>query len=160
MSPSTTELTQRPARGGSIQESLLPLSSCLTTSQLMRSTLLSTTSTENTDLPLMVRNFSEITNWQRSTSKINLTPIACLGQYIQGSIKIDAALDDEHPEADIHFHSSQGEHEHFHGVDLSILPGPLKRPVFSRFSPLYAAAMQYGIYSKLFKLSITAMLHG
>ncbi|ODN03788.1 Vitellogenin-2 [Orchesella cincta] len=68
------------------------------------------------------------------------------GKYIQGSIKLDVALDEEHPEADIHFHSSQGEDEHFHGVDLSILPGPFKRPVFSRFSPLQAFAMQYGVY--------------
>lgn len=70
------------------------------------------------------------------------------GKYIQGSIKMDLALDEENPEADIHFHSSTGEDEHFHGVDLSFLPGPLKRPVFSRFSPLYALAMQYGVYSK------------
>jgi hypothetical protein len=69
------------------------------------------------------------------------------GKYIQGSIKLDAALDEEHPEADIHFHASTGENEHFHGVDLSFLPGPFKRPVFSRFSPLYALAMQYGVYS-------------
>lgn len=65
---------------------------------------------------------------------------------IQGTIDLDVTMDEEHPEADIHFHSSQGEEEHFHGVDLNFLPGPLKRPVFSRFSQLQYAAMALGVY--------------
>lgn len=69
------------------------------------------------------------------------------GKFIQGEIKLDVAMDEEHPEADIHFHSSQGEQEHFHGVDLNFLPGGLKRPIFSRFSPLYYQAMRLGVYS-------------
>jgi len=66
---------------------------------------------------------------------------------IQGEINLDVSMDDENPEADIHFHSSQGEHAHFHGVDLNFLPGPFKRPLFSRFSPLMYTAMKLGIYS-------------
>jgi hypothetical protein len=69
------------------------------------------------------------------------------GKFIQGEIRLDVTMDEEHPEADIHFHSSQGEQEHFHGVDLNFLPGGLKRPVFSRFSPLYYQAMRLGVYS-------------
>jgi len=67
------------------------------------------------------------------------------GDYIKGEIKMDVRMDEEHPEADIHFHSSQGEQEHFHGVDLSFMP--MRKPVFSRFSPLMYAAMKLGIYS-------------
>jgi hypothetical protein len=66
--------------------------------------------------------------------------------FIQGEIKMDVTMDEENPEADIHFHSSQGEQEHFHGVDLNFLPGPLKRPVFSRFSNIQYLAFDLGIY--------------
>jgi hypothetical protein len=65
---------------------------------------------------------------------------------LQGEIKMDVTMDEEHPEADIHWHGSGGEQEHFHGVDLNFLPGPLKRPVPSRFSPLMHAAFNLGVY--------------
>jgi hypothetical protein len=65
---------------------------------------------------------------------------------LQGTIAMDVTMDEEHPEADIHFHGSQGEQEHFHEVDLSFLPGPLRRPVFSRFSPLQKTAFDLGVW--------------
>jgi hypothetical protein len=68
------------------------------------------------------------------------------GGLLQGQIKMDVTMDEEHPEADIHFHSSQGEQEHFHGVDLSFLPGPLRRPVYSRFSPIQKAIFDMGVW--------------
>jgi hypothetical protein len=66
--------------------------------------------------------------------------------FIQGEIKLDVTMDEEHPEADIHFHSSQGEQEHFHNVDLSFIPGPMRRPVYSRFSKLQYMAFDLGVY--------------
>jgi hypothetical protein len=65
---------------------------------------------------------------------------------LQGEIKLDVTMDEEHPEADIHWHGSGGEQEHFHGVDLNFLPGPLKRPVHSRFSELMYQAFNLGVY--------------
>jgi hypothetical protein len=65
---------------------------------------------------------------------------------LQGELKLDVTMDEEHPEADIHWHGSGGESEHFHGVDLNFLPGPLKRPVHSRFSALMYKAFDLGVY--------------
>jgi hypothetical protein len=65
---------------------------------------------------------------------------------IQGEIELDVTMDEEHPEADIHWHGSGGEQEHFHGVDLSFLPGPFKRPLHSRFPGFTKLAFDYGIY--------------
>ncbi|XP_021958023.1 vitellogenin-like isoform X2 [Folsomia candida] len=66
--------------------------------------------------------------------------------HLQGELKLDVTMDEEHPEADIHWHGSGGESEHFHGVDLNFLPGPLKRPVHSRFSALMYKAFDLGVY--------------
>ncbi|OXA36580.1 Vitellogenin-5 [Folsomia candida] len=66
--------------------------------------------------------------------------------HLQGELKLDVTMDDENPEADIHWHGSGGESEHFHGVDLNFLPGPLKRPVHSRFSGLMYKAFELGVY--------------
>jgi len=66
--------------------------------------------------------------------------------HLQGELKLDVTMDEEHPEADIHWHGSGGEQEHFHGVDLNFLPGPLKRPVHSRFSGLMYKAFELGVY--------------
>jgi hypothetical protein len=67
--------------------------------------------------------------------------------HLEGEIKLDIAMDEEHPTADIHWHGSQGEQEHFHGVDLSFLPGPLKRKIHSRFSGLMYTAFDLGVYA-------------
>jgi len=62
-------------------------------------------------------------------------------------MKIDVNAGDE-PTMDIHWHGSEGQDEHFHGVDTSWLPGPLKgRTIHSRFSPLYYQAFMHGLYS-------------
>jgi hypothetical protein len=66
--------------------------------------------------------------------------------HIQGEIKLDVTMDEENPEADIHWHGSEGEQEHFHGVDLNFLPGPVRLPVHSRFSGLMYTAFKMGIY--------------
>jgi hypothetical protein len=66
--------------------------------------------------------------------------------HLKGEIKLDVTMDEEHPEADIHWHGSGGESEHFHAVDLNFLPGPMKRPVASRFSPLMYTAFNMGVY--------------
>jgi hypothetical protein len=66
--------------------------------------------------------------------------------FIEGKVEIDVSLRKEAPTLDIHWHKSTGEDEHFHNVDLDILPGPLKvQPVFSRFSPFYFNAFKSGI---------------
>jgi len=56
-------------------------------------------------------------------------------------------MDEEDPEADIHWHGSQGEAEHFHGVNLNFIPGPLRAPVHSRLSDMMFKAFDYGIYA-------------
>jgi len=65
---------------------------------------------------------------------------------LEGEVKMDVTMDEENPEADIHWHGSQGQQEHFHGVDLNFLPGPIKRPVHSRFSDLMYKAFDLGVY--------------
>lgn len=66
--------------------------------------------------------------------------------HLQGEIKLDVTMDEENPEADIHWHGSGGEQEHFHNVDLDFLPGPMKRPVHARFSALMYKAFDLGVY--------------
>lgn len=63
---------------------------------------------------------------------------------LQGEIKLDVTMDEEHPEADIHWHG-----DHFHNVDLNFLPGPFKRPVHSRFSALMYKAFDLGVYGMI-----------
>jgi hypothetical protein len=69
------------------------------------------------------------------------------GNLISGRIAIDLDLSSENPEADIHFHGSQGQHEHFHGIDLDALPVRLLNPVSTRFQPLQVAALKLGLYA-------------
>jgi hypothetical protein len=66
--------------------------------------------------------------------------------HIQGELMMDVTMDEENPTADIHWHGSQGESEHFHGVDLNFLPGPMKSPVHSRFPGLMYKAFELGVY--------------
>jgi len=70
------------------------------------------------------------------------------GKFAEGQFKVDVNADREHPTMDIHWHGSEGQDEHFQGVDTSFLPGPLKgRVIHSRFSPLYYQAFMAGLYS-------------
>lgn len=65
---------------------------------------------------------------------------------IQGKLGVDVTIDDDTPEANIHWEGSQGEDEHYEHVDMNFLPGMFKRPVHSRFSELMYRAFDYGMY--------------
>jgi hypothetical protein len=66
--------------------------------------------------------------------------------HLQGELMLDVSMDEDEPEADIHWHGSGGEQEHFHGVDLNFLPGPFKKPLHSRFPGFVKTMFDLGIY--------------
>jgi hypothetical protein len=67
-------------------------------------------------------------------------------EYVRGSVEIDVSARKVNPTMDMHVHASFGE-EHFHNVDLAVLPGPLKvKPVFSRFSPYFYEMFKLGVF--------------
>jgi hypothetical protein len=68
------------------------------------------------------------------------------GKLLNGRIAIDVDLTQGDSEADIHFHPSTGENEHYHGIDLDSLPLRLINPVSTRFPPLRVASMKLGLY--------------
>jgi hypothetical protein len=69
------------------------------------------------------------------------------GGLIQGEFKVDATFDPDHAEADVHWHGSQGENEHYHGIDLDSLPIKLINPESTRFNGLQVAAFRLGLYA-------------
>jgi hypothetical protein len=68
-------------------------------------------------------------------------------EWIEGKVEVDVSLRKENPTLDIHWHGSGGREEHFHEIEINVIPGFLRQPVFSRFSPFYYKAFQSGIFA-------------
>ncbi|CAG7836465.1 unnamed protein product [Allacma fusca] len=68
------------------------------------------------------------------------------GQMEEGELELDLNMRRSNPTLDIHYHSS-GKEQHFHGVDLNLIPEALRpRPIPSRFSPLIVLGLQLGAF--------------
>jgi len=68
--------------------------------------------------------------------------------FVEGKLEIDVSSRKENPTLDVHWHGSGGREEHFHNIDIDVLPGPLKiKPVASRFSEFYYNAIRAGIFA-------------
>jgi hypothetical protein len=71
--------------------------------------------------------------------------------FFEGEIEVDVNVRKDGPLISVHYHDagSGAEEEHFHGIDLSLLPDYLRpRPVPGRISPLWTLGFQGGFYGE------------
>ena len=62
-----------------------------------------------------------------------------------GEIEVDVNIDGEGSKADVHYHSGSGNEQHFHGIDLNLLPSFLQpSPISSRFPDLMTFGLKIG----------------